>query len=58
VATVLALTEDDVTRAGATHIHPDQLLTVIVGDRDKIGPSLETLGTVTDGGASATDVTT
>ena len=49
VATVLALTEDDVTRAGVTHIHPDQLLTVVVGDREKIGPSLETLGTVTDG---------
>jgi zinc protease len=49
VPTVLALTSEDVTRAAVTHIHPDQLLTVIVGDRDKIGPSLETLGAVTDG---------
>jgi predicted Zn-dependent peptidase len=48
VQTVLALTPEEVTRAGATHIHPDQLLTVIVGDRDVIGPSLETLGPVTE----------
>jgi predicted Zn-dependent peptidase len=48
VQTVLALTPDEVTRAGATHIHPDQLLTVIVGDRDVIGRSLETLGPVVE----------
>jgi zinc protease len=48
VPTVLGLTEHDVTRAGITHIQPDRLLTVVVGDRDKIGPSLETLGTVTE----------
>jgi zinc protease len=47
VPTVLALTADDITRAGASYIHPDSLLTVIVGDRDRIGPSVETLGTVT-----------
>ena len=46
--TVLALTPDEVTRAAATHIHPDRLLTVIVGDREAIGPSLETLGRVTE----------
>ncbi len=39
---------EEVTQAGATHIHPDQLLTVIVGDRDTIGPSLETLGRVSE----------
>jgi zinc protease len=49
VPTVLALREEDLTRAAADYIHPDRLLTVIVGDRDKIGPSLETLGTVTEG---------
>jgi hypothetical protein len=27
-----------------THIRPNDLLTVIVGDRDAIGPALETLG--------------
>jgi zinc protease len=48
VPTVLALTEADVTRAGVTYLHPDRLLTVIVGDREKIGPSLETLGRVTE----------
>jgi predicted Zn-dependent peptidase len=48
VQTVLSLTPDEVTRAAATHLHPDQLLTVIVGDRDAIGPSLETLGQVTE----------
>jgi zinc protease len=51
VPTVLALSEEDVTRAGVTHIRPDQLLTVIVGDRDTIGTSLETLGRVTEASA-------
>ncbi|MEO7274570.1 MAG: pitrilysin family protein [Vicinamibacterales bacterium] len=45
VPTVLSLTEADITRAAATYIHPEQLLTVIVGDRDKVGPTLDTLGT-------------
>ena len=44
VPTVLSLTEADVTRAAVTYIHPERLLTVIVGDRDKVGPALETLG--------------
>ena len=48
VPTVLGLTEQDVTRAGVTHIHPDRLLTVVVGDREKIGPTLESLGKVTE----------
>ena len=43
VPKVLSLTEGDVTRAAATHIHPDRLAAVIVGDRDTIG-SLEELG--------------
>ena len=42
--TVLSLSEADITRAADTYIHPEQLLTVIVGDREKVGPSLETLG--------------
>jgi hypothetical protein len=29
-----------VTRAAATHIDPSRLLTVIVGDREKVGPAL------------------
>ncbi len=49
VPTVLALTEEDITQAAADYIHPDRMVTVIVGDRDKIGPSLETLGRVTEG---------
>ncbi len=44
VPTVLSLTEADVTRAAVTYIHPERLLTVIVGDRDKVGPALEALG--------------
>jgi zinc protease len=40
---VLALTEEDITRAAATHIDPSHLLTVIVGDREKIGPSIHAL---------------
>ena len=43
VPRVLALTEEDVTRAGARHIDPSRLLTVIVGDREKIGPALQRL---------------
>jgi predicted Zn-dependent peptidase len=36
VPTVLALTPDDLTRAAATHIDPSKLLTVIVGDPEKV----------------------
>jgi predicted Zn-dependent peptidase len=46
VPTVLALSEHDLTRAAATYIHPDWLLTVIVGDREKIGPAVEGIGRV------------
>jgi zinc protease len=48
VPTVLALTADDVTRVAHTYIHPERMLTVIVGDRDTIGAALGTLGTVTE----------
>ena len=37
VPTVLALTPDDLTRAAAAHIDPSRLLTVVVGDPEKIG---------------------
>ncbi len=43
VPKVLALTEDDVTRAAAAHLEPSRLLTVVVGDREKVGPSLHKL---------------
>jgi zinc protease len=43
VPRVLALDETDLTRAAQRYIDPSQLLTVIVGDRDKVGPSLERL---------------
>ena len=43
VPTVLELTETDVTRAAAEHLDPSRLVTVIVGDREKIGPSLHKL---------------
>ena len=43
VPRVLALTDEDVTRAAARHIDPARLLTVIVGDREKIGPALQRL---------------
>jgi zinc protease len=49
VPSVLALSAEDLTQAAADYIYPDRLLTIIVGDRDKIGPSLETLGTVVEG---------
>jgi len=40
---VLALNEDTVTAAAAKHIDPSRLLTVVVGDRDKLAPSLKAL---------------
>jgi predicted Zn-dependent peptidase len=43
VPKVQALTEQDVIDTAARHIHPDRLLTVIVGDRDKLMPSLKAL---------------
>jgi predicted Zn-dependent peptidase len=43
VPTVLALTEEDITRVATTHLDPSRLLTVVVGDRDRIGASLEPL---------------
>jgi zinc protease len=50
VPKVLSLTEDDVTAIAAKHIDPARLLTVVVGDRDKILPSLKALdlGDVSD----------
>jgi predicted Zn-dependent peptidase len=44
VPTVLSLSESDITRAAAAHIHPGRLAAVVVGDRDVIGASLEDLG--------------
>jgi zinc protease len=40
VPKVLALSADDITAAAARHLHPDRLLTVVVGDRDKFGGGL------------------
>jgi zinc protease len=44
VPTILALTPDAITAAAARHIDPARLVTVIVGDPDKIGPSLADAG--------------
>jgi zinc protease len=43
VPRVLGLTPEDLTRAAATHIDPSRFLTVIVGDRDKMG-AMDNLG--------------
>jgi predicted Zn-dependent peptidase len=43
VPKVLALTEQAVTAVAAKHIDPDRLVAVIVGDRDKLAPSLRAL---------------
>jgi predicted Zn-dependent peptidase len=50
VPKVLALTEDQVTATAAKHIDPSKLLTVVVGDREKLMPSLKALdmGDVSD----------
>jgi zinc protease len=43
VPRVMAIDEDDVTRAARAHIDPDRLVTVVVGDREKVGPALNGL---------------
>ena len=43
VPTMLSLTEHDVTAIAAKHIDPARLLAVVVGDREKLMPSLKTL---------------
>jgi zinc protease len=50
VGRVLAVDESDVTRVAAEHIDPSRLLVVIVGDREKVSPTLPrlNLGRVTD----------
>jgi zinc protease len=50
VPKVLALTETDIMEAATRHIDPARLLTVIVGDRETVGPSLGKLqlGDATD----------
>ncbi len=43
VPRALAVGESEVTRVAAEHIDPQRLLTVIVGDREKVGPALRRL---------------
>lgn len=43
VPRVLALGEDDLTSAAARHIDPSRLVTVIVGDRERVEPTLARL---------------
>ena len=43
VPRVLSIGEADVTRVAQQHLDPERLLTVIVGDQEKLGASLETL---------------
>ena len=43
VPRVLDVDEDDVTRVAQDYLSPGRVLTVIVGDRDKVGPTLEGL---------------
>ena len=43
VPKILTLDEHAVTRAAEAHIDPSRLLTVIVGDREKVAPSLSRL---------------
>ena len=43
VPRILALTEQEVTAVAARHIDPSRLLTVVVGDRDRLMPSLKAL---------------
>jgi predicted Zn-dependent peptidase len=43
VAKVLSISEADVTRVARDHINPAGLVSVIVGDVDKVGPTLDEL---------------
>jgi zinc protease len=43
VPKVLSVNERDVTRVAQAHIDPARLLTVVVGDREKVGPTLDEL---------------
>jgi zinc protease len=43
VPRVLSVGEEDVTRVAKAHIDPARLLTVVVGDREKVGPALADL---------------
>jgi predicted Zn-dependent peptidase len=43
VPKILSVGAADVTRVARDHIHPERLITVIVGDRDKVGPTLGAL---------------
>ncbi len=43
VPRVLAIDEAEVTRVAHAHIDPRRLLTVVVGDREKVGPTLDSL---------------
>jgi zinc protease len=43
VPKVLAVDEGTVTRVASEYIDPSRLLTVLVGDREKIGPALDRL---------------
>jgi zinc protease len=43
VPAVLSVAEADVTRVARAHLDPARLLTVVVGDRDRLGASLESL---------------
>jgi zinc protease len=44
VQRVLAIDEASATSAAARHLHPERMLTVVVGDRERLGESLATLG--------------
>ena len=43
VPAILSLTPDDVTRAAVQHVEPGRMAVVVVGDREKIAPSLASL---------------
>ncbi|MBA2306505.1 MAG: insulinase family protein, partial [Acidobacteria bacterium] len=43
VPRVLAIDEQAVTQAAARHLDPSRLLTVVVGDRERVGPALSAL---------------
>jgi zinc protease len=44
---VAATTADQVQKAAQTHLKPENIVTLVVGNNKEINPALSTLGTVT-----------
>jgi hypothetical protein len=44
VPRILAVDAEAATEAGRRHLFPDRMVTVVVGDRERVGDALDRLG--------------